>query len=134
MKHFNKNPIINLSYSDFRSDGSIKHKDFLNKTGLIVFYMPGCGYCQNMETDYHQAAVSGARVIPFGAIDGTASGNKKISGIFGIKSFPTIRLVKNGFIEGSDYSLPRTSKNFIDYACKEMDSQEKNRNSRLCGI
>lgn len=132
MSKFNKTPIINLKFSDFRSDGSIKHKDFINGVGVIVFYMPNCGYCKMMENDYQKAAVAGARIVPFGAIDGTNAKNKKIVSLASVQSYPTIKIVENGFIDNSyDFKSNRTPENFINFACSAIDEKEKKYKS-LC--
>lgn len=135
MSKFNQKPIVNLKYTDFRSDGSIKHKDFLNGIGVVVFYMPACGYCQMMEDEYQKAAAKSVNKIPFGAIDGTLPKNKKIVSLFDVESYPTIKIVDKGFIDkDSEFKSPRVAKNLISFACDSVDKKEKKYMSGVCGL
>ena len=129
---FNKSPIRKLNVYDFTFDGQIKHRDFVGKTGVIVFYMPGCIHCKMMEEEFTKAAQQAVGVIPFGAIDGTDRKNLRLLERFGIRSFPTVRLIINGTMSSNDFKGGRTAPSFVHFACTRISKDQRNNNRNLC--
>lgn len=130
---FSQKPIVQLNATDFTgSDFRIKHKDFQGRTGVIVFFMPRCGHCINLEPQYIEAAQVSQNVIPFGAIDGTKSGNRNIVDYFGIQGYPSIKIVNSGFVDTqSNMNGERSKDNLIDFACSAVPKNEK-KNYSMC--
>lgn len=123
--------VINLTTKDFGMDRII-HKDFNpigkldSKKGLVVFYKPTCPWCQKMKDEYIKAAKFCKGVIAFGAIDGGDRNNSVLMSRYNIKSFPTIKLVNNGYITDEEFNDNRTSTQFVKFMCDRMPNDSKN--------
>ncbi len=88
----------------------IKLTDFNYKThvnspklGMIKVFAPWCGHCKKLAPDYLKAAkVARAQGRPyyFAEIDGTT--NSGAMEFFGVKSYPTLKIVKDGKVEEYD--------------------------------
>lgn len=82
---------------------------------LVMFYAPWCGHCKRMKPAYSEAATRalelGVNGI-FAAVDATA--HSDISGKFGVKGFPTIKLFQNGQLT-KDYQGDRSTEDMLAF-------------------
>jgi len=85
---------------------------------IVEFYAPWCGHCKNLQPAYEKAAKSLAGLVKVAAVDCDEDSNKQFCGGFGIKGFPTLKIVTPGKKPGrpivEDYNGPRTAKGIVD--------------------
>jgi thiol-disulfide isomerase/thioredoxin len=134
--------IINLTNSDFLIE---KNKIYLSDNilgqslsnfGYLQFYAPWCGHCRNFVNIYNDLAdasiFNDKNIISVCAYNCTQPGSDMIMEALGIEGFPTLKSfsvitggVKSGGgrkkyreIKMKDYDSGRSTKEMINYACK----------------
>ena len=96
----------NLSKSKKR----IKKEDKI----LVYFYMPKCPYCVKFNPMWEDLKKKKKdKGILFRKVDGTKSENSEFTETFGIKSYPTLILVKNSTFK--TYKKERTLEDLIQF-------------------
>lgn len=134
--------IINLGNSDFLIERNKVYlsDDIITKSlsnfGYLQFYAPWCGHCRNFVNTYNDLAdasiLNGKNIISVCAYNCTQPGADTIMEALGIEGFPTLKSfsvitggIKNGGgkkkyreIKMKDYDSGRSTKEMIDYACK----------------
>jgi protein disulfide-isomerase A6 len=84
---------------------------------IVEFYAPWCGHCQKLQPAYEKAAKSLSGLAKVAAVDCDEESNKAFCGGFGVKGFPTLKIVKPGSKPGKpiveDYQGPRTAKDIV---------------------
>lgn len=96
-----KSGIINIKgSSDLR-------KQLAKDNGLpwiIEFYAPWCGHCKSLKPEYLKLADRLRGIVNVAAVDCDDEQNKAIAGQYGVKGFPTLKLID-----------PKTPSSPIDY-------------------
>jgi len=114
--------VIVLDKSNFES--IVNSKDII----LVEFYAPWCGHCKKLAPEYAKAAEILKKedpAIPLAKVD--ADSEKELGSRFGIRSFPTMKIFRNG-VE-SEYTGPRESAGIVSYMKKQAGPSAKNLNT-----
>jgi protein disulfide-isomerase A6 len=75
---------------------------------IVEFYAPWCGHCQQLKPEYIRMAAKLKGIVNVGAVDCDNKQNGMIASEYGIKGFPTIKVITaDGKVH--DYNGPRTS-------------------------
>ncbi|KAJ0726495.1 putative protein disulfide-isomerase [Helianthus annuus] len=109
--------VLTLDHSNFSQVVS-KHK-FI----VVEFYAPWCGHCKNLAPEYEKAASvlsSHDPPVALAKVDANAEENKGLAEQFGVKSFPTIKILKNGGEVVQDYKGPREADGIVQYLNKQV--------------
>ena len=131
-KLFQDPAVIHLTPQNFGFDrithGAFAKPRYDDKYGYVVFYKPGCPWCKNMEEEYCKAARFCRGVIPFAAIDGSDERNIGLLENYHISRFPTIKVIKNGFLFTEYHQEPdyRKASQFIKFMCDRIPQGSKN--------
>jgi protein disulfide-isomerase A6 len=109
-------PVVDLTESNF--EAKVKSSGFY----LVEFYAPWCGHCKALQPEYEKTAKALKGMLAVGAVN--ADEHKSLAGEYGIKGFPTIKLlyVDGGKIKSSDYTGGRTAKEMIQFALDKAKS------------
>ncbi|ELR22795.1 protein disulfideisomerase domain containing protein [Acanthamoeba castellanii str. Neff] len=81
-------------------------------TWMIEFYAPWCGHCKTLKPTWAQLATASKGKFNVAMVDGSAE--QGLSKRFGIRGFPTIKLIRDGKLY--DYNLRRTVEDFTAFA------------------
>merc|ERR1712232_1135889 len=81
-------------------------------TWLVEFYAPWCGHCKRLAPTWEELATSASGEFNVAKVDCTVE--RDLAQRFGIRGFPTIKLVSNG--KYYDYSKSRTIEDFTAFA------------------
>jgi len=106
-------------------DEAVKANKFL----LVEFYAPWCGHCKALAPEYAKAATvlkSNDPPVPLVKVDCTAE--TKTCGKMGVKSFPTLKIFKNGAVS-SDYKGPREADGIVKYMRSKAGPSSRELNS-----
>jgi len=79
---------------------------------MIEFYAPWCGHCKTLKPTWAQLATASKGKFNVAMVDGSAE--QGLSKRFGIRGFPTIKLIRDGKLY--DYNLRRTVEDFTAFA------------------
>lgn len=60
---------------------------------IVEFYAPWCGHCQQLKPEYLKMAAKLKGIVNVGAIDCDNKANGGIAQQFGIRGFPTIKVI-----------------------------------------
>eukprot|EP00658_Telonema_sp_P-2_P078932 TRINITY_DN7511_c0_g1_i3.p2 TRINITY_DN7511_c0_g1~~TRINITY_DN7511_c0_g1_i3.p2 ORF type:complete len:225 (+),score=66.43 TRINITY_DN7511_c0_g1_i3:172-846(+) len=89
---------------------------------LVEFMAPWCGHCQQLKPIYAEAAEQLTGKLGMAAVDATAE--KELQQEFGVNSFPSIKLFKDGEFR-KDYDGPRTLAGFEAFYEENKDLGDK---------
>jgi protein disulfide-isomerase A6 len=88
------------------------------------FYAPWCGHCQSLKPGYEKVARKLEGMANIAAVNCEDDDAKELCGKFGIKGFPTLKLVvpskKPGKPIVEDYNGPRTVKSIVDAVAEKI--------------
>jgi protein disulfide-isomerase A6 len=75
---------------------------------IVEFYAPWCGHCQQLKPEYIRMAAKLKGIVNVGAVDCDNKQNSMIASEYGIKGFPTIKVITpDGKVH--DYNGARSS-------------------------
>lgn len=86
-------------------------------TGLLVIYAPWCGHCQALGPELEAAAA----VLPpsrcIMAMNGEDPATQPlVAGLQeGVQGYPTIKVVKQGFVTVNEYARPREAAAIVEF-------------------
>jgi len=85
---------------------------------LVEFYAPWCGHCKHLAPEYEVAATKLKEVgIPIAKVDADAEENRPLGDRFGIRGYPTLKLLRNG--NPSEYTGGRTADSIVSWMKKQ---------------
>jgi len=99
----------------------------------MEFYAPWCGHCKKLEPEYEKAAgILKEDGIVLAKMDATDEANKKVTPKFGVKGFPTIKIIRDGDSDKHEaYEGPRDADGIVRFlkktfgpASAELESAE----------
>lgn len=96
--------------------------DNSNDVWFLEFYAPWCGYCKKLTPVWESLALRPDRTFRVGKIDATEPQNKDVSAAFGVRGYPSLKLVRDGKVY--DYSGGRTIKDFLKFAADGYSSAD----------
>eukprot|EP00808_Paulinella_micropora_P015869 g34937.t1 len=81
--------VIDLDDKNFDSNTA-------NGDWMVAFIAPWCGYCKRLEPEYNSLAqqMSGKSIANIAKVDATKS--RELAARFGVKGFPTIKILRRG--------------------------------------
>lgn len=83
-----------------------------NSLVFVEFYAPWCGHCQSLAPEYKKLATMFKGLIPITSIDANEQSNAPIAQKYGVKGFPTLKLIKDG--NAIDYQGGRDAKSMSE--------------------
>ncbi|RMD40333.1 hypothetical protein DV735_g4807, partial [Chaetothyriales sp. CBS 134920] len=100
-----------------------------NHTSIVEFYAPWCGHCQNLKPAYEKAAKTLAGLAKVAAVNCDEEDNKPFCASFGVKGFPTLKIVhppkKRGKPIVEEYHGPREAKAIVDAVVDRIPNHVK---------
>ncbi|KAK1407753.1 hypothetical protein QVD17_39379 [Tagetes erecta] len=108
--------VLTLDQSNFTQTVTKHH--FL----LVDFYAPWCGHCQQLSPELQKAASilsSNDPPITLAMVDANDEKNQDLATEYDIKSFPTLKIIKNGGKSIQDYKGPRDAQGIVAYLKKQ---------------
>lgn len=112
---FKGTTVKEITPAKFKVDGTLNTKD---KIGFIAFVVDWCGFCKALEPGYSQASKILGDSVPFYYFDCVKYSD--FAKTIGINSYPTIFLLSRDGKISKPYKGGRSSKDFIDFSCKEF--------------
>ena len=110
--------MIELTDKDFLVKNNsliVKHKDFKDNQGIIMFKTEWCGHCQRAKPEFSNAADILGKSFPIATID--CDENKYAPRMAGVSGYPTIKFIdRNGKISG-DYEGDREVGPILQVIC-----------------
>ncbi|XP_024982934.1 protein disulfide-isomerase-like [Cynara cardunculus var. scolymus] len=89
---------------------------------VVEFYAPWCGHCKDLAPEYEKAACilsnNGSPVV-VAKVDVNDEKNKDVAIEYDIKSFPTLKLIRDGGKRVQDYKGPRDAQGIVAYLKKQ---------------
>lgn len=111
-------PVIHAQAKEFVIDKEHARPKLIKPvTGLIVFYLDKCIWCQNLLPEMDIAAKHLPKDRKIMAINAENPDSKHIVDSFeeGINAFPTIKVVKHGYVTVNDYPGPRKAASMVEF-------------------
>lgn len=102
---------------------TIANFDALTAEGvwMVEFYAPWCGHCRNLKPTWAEFAMKAREAnVNVGKVDTTVE--KDLAKRFGIRSLPTIKLIRDGRLY--DYNSHRTVDSFLSFAVTDYAKVE----------
>ena len=114
--------VIELTNKDFimkNNELILKNKNFKNVDGLIAFYAPWCGHCQNMRDMWSDLAIQFKFKFSIGAVNCENKKNVSLTMRANIEQYPTIKYVDSN---GRLYNIDKlnTKDDFIAFICSKL--------------
>ncbi|GJT67788.1 disulfide-isomerase-like protein [Tanacetum coccineum] len=112
-----KEYVLTLDHTNFTETVS-KH-EFI----VVEFYAPWCGHCKSLAPEYEKAAsvlASHDPPVALAKVDANAEENKELAQQFEIKSYPTLKIFKNGGEVVKDYNGPREADGIVEFLKKQL--------------
>jgi len=88
-----------------------------NEVVLVEFYAPWCGHCKKLEPEYEKAATELKGIASIAKINADEETNRPISGQYGIRGFPTLKLFRKG--TPTDYTGDRSAQAIVAFMKKQ---------------
>ncbi|KAL1214700.1 Protein disulfide-isomerase [Cardamine amara subsp. amara] len=108
--------VLTLGSGNFSSVVS-KHK-FI----VVEFYAPWCEHCKTLSPEYEKAALILSCYdppIPLAKVDSSNAVTRGIASQYEIKSYPTIKVFRDGGKVIEDYKGPPDAQSIVDYVLKQ---------------
>ena len=110
--------VLTLDATNFSDDVS-KHP-FV----VIKFYGPWCGQCKHFEPEYEKIAVSLLYIyiyppIILAKVDANEKSYKALAGDYGVRGFPTLKVIWKGGANIQDYNHPHEADGIVEYLKKQ---------------
>ncbi|KAL9274208.1 disulfide-isomerase-like protein [Drosera capensis] len=89
---------------------------------VVEFYAPWCEHCKRLAPEYEQAASLLSTLDPpiiLAKVDGTNKLNEELALSFGVRSYPTLKILRNGGRIVHDYKGPLDAYGIADYLKKQ---------------
>ncbi|RMZ85055.1 hypothetical protein DV738_g167, partial [Chaetothyriales sp. CBS 135597] len=100
-----------------------------NHTSIVEFYAPWCGHCQNLKPAYEKAAKNLAGLAKVAAVNCDEEDNKPFCASFGVKGFPTLKIVhpakKRGKPIVEEYHGAREAKAIVEAVVDRIPNHVK---------
>ncbi|KAI7756934.1 hypothetical protein M8C21_014385 [Ambrosia artemisiifolia] len=109
--------VLTLDQSNFTQ--TVTKHEFL----VVDFYAPWCGHCKELAPEYETAASilsSNSPPITLAKVDANDEKNKDLATEYDIKSFPTLKIIKDGGKTIQDYKGPRDAQGIVAYLKKQV--------------
>lgn len=95
---------------------------------IVEFYAPWCGHCQNLKPAYEKAAQNLKGLAKVAAVNCDEDFNKAFCGQFGVKGFPTLKIIRPGskgmpIVE--DYQGERQPKPIVEFVVEKINNHVK---------
>ncbi|XP_017840246.1 protein disulfide-isomerase A6 homolog [Drosophila busckii] len=84
---------------------------------VVEFYAPWCGHCQSLVPEYKKLAKAVKGVVKVGSVNGDE--NSSLSGQYGVRGFPTIKIFGANKRTPTDFNGQRTGKAIAEAALAE---------------
>ncbi|XP_034668017.1 protein disulfide-isomerase A6 homolog [Drosophila subobscura] len=85
---------------------------------IVEFYAPWCGHCQSLVPEYKKLAKALKGVVKVGSVN--ADSDNTLSGQFGVRGFPTIKIFGSNKRSPTDFNGQRTAKAIAEAALAEV--------------
>nr|XP_043608491.1 protein disulfide-isomerase [Erigeron canadensis] len=112
-----KQLVLTLDQSNFTQ--TISKYDFL----LVEFYAPWCGHCKKLIPEFEKAASILSNNDPpvyLATVDANDEKNKDLADEYNVKSFPTLKIIKDGGKTIQNYKGPREADGIVAYMKKQI--------------
>lgn len=98
---------------------TVINKNFKDKQGLIIFYVPWCGHCQKQVEQLTDIALQFSHIFTIAAVNCENKENHKICSKVNIKYYPTfMKVSKKGIL--SKYKDNYEKDDIIYYICTHI--------------
>ncbi|GJS06814.1 protein disulfide-isomerase [Tanacetum coccineum] len=108
--------VLTLDQSNFTQ--TITKHDYV----LVEFYAPWCGHCKELTPEFENAASilsSNEPPVVLAKVDANDEKNKDLANEYDIKSFPTLKVIKDGGKLIQSYKGPRVAEGIVAYMKKQ---------------
>ncbi|XP_022214778.1 protein disulfide-isomerase A6 homolog [Drosophila obscura] len=105
--------VVELTPSNF--DREVLQDDAI---WIVEFYAPWCGHCQSLVPEYKKLAKALKGVVKVGSVN--ADADNTLSGQFGVRGFPTIKIFGSNKRSPTDFNGQRTAKTIAEAALAEV--------------
>ena len=110
--------MLELTDKDFAVKNNqlhIRHKDFKDKQGIVMFKTEWCGHCRRAKPEFATASDILGKSFPIATID--CDKNTYAPRMAGVEGYPTIKFIdRNGKISG-DYTGERETGYILQIVC-----------------
>uniref|UniRef100_A0A0D9ZL07 Protein disulfide-isomerase n=1 Tax=Oryza glumipatula TaxID=40148 RepID=A0A0D9ZL07_9ORYZ len=90
---------------------------------VVEFYAPWCGHCKQLAPEYEKAASVLRKNEPpvvLAKVDAYDERNKELKDKYGVYSYPTIKIMKNGGSDVRGYGGPREADGIVEYLKRQV--------------
>src|SRR6185437_2569043 len=117
-----------LDGSYFQASGALYGEIFNGKAVILVFYSPGCGWCQKLKPTFNQAAEANTNTDLMYAVVNASSNRQLMAGTrnwpYKVNGYPTIVGYYNNQYVGI-YSGDRSTNSLQEFGEKLLSSASK---------
>lgn len=119
--------MLTLNDKDFTVKNNslyVRHKDFKDKQGLVMFKAEWCGHCQRAKPEFSKASDLLGKSFPIAMID--CDKNKYAPRVAKVQGFPTIKFIDRNGKLSDDYEGPREVAEILSAVCAKAKVCKKN--------